>query len=106
MVTFEEFKKINIRVAQIKEVKDHPNADRLYIVKVNMGEEERELVAGIKKAYAKEELIGKSVIVIENLEPAVIRGVESKGMILAAQDGETLAVLCPDKPVSPGAIVK
>jgi methionyl-tRNA synthetase len=106
MITIDEFKKLNIRIAQIKEIKDHPDADRLYIVKVRIGEEERELVAGIKKAYTKEDLIGKSVVVVENLEPAVIRGVESKGMILAAQDGETLAVLCPDKPISSGAIVK
>lgn len=106
MITIEEFKKLNIRIARIKEVIDHPGADRLYIVRVVIGEEERELVAGIKKSYNKEELLGKLVVVVENLEPAVIRGVESKGMILAAQDGETMAVLSPDRPVSPGSIVK
>ena len=106
MITIEEFKKLNLRVARIKEIIDHPNADRLYIVRVMIGEEEREVVAGIKKGYTKEELLGKLVVVVENLEPAVIRGVESKGMILAAQDGETLAVISPDRPVSPGAIVK
>lgn len=106
MITIEEFKKLNLRIAKIKEVIDHPGADRLYVVKVAIGEEEREVVAGIKKGYTKEELIGKLVIIVENLEPAVIRGVESKGMILAAQDGETLAVLSPDRPVSPGSIVK
>ncbi|MDP2981468.1 MAG: hypothetical protein Q8N67_05335 [Candidatus Omnitrophota bacterium] len=106
MITIEEFKKLNLRVAKIKEIIDHPNADRLYIVRVMIGEEEREVVAGIKKGYTKEELLGKLVVVVENLEPAVIRGVESKGMILAAQDGETLAVISPDRPVSPGAIVK
>lgn len=106
MITIEEFKKLNIRIARIKEVRDHPNADRLYIIKVDIGEEERELVAGIKKGYKPEELIGKLVAVIENMEPAVIRGVESRGMILASQDGETLAVLSPDRPVSPGSLVK
>lgn len=106
MITIEEFKKLNIRIARIKEVIDHPNADRLYIVRVVIGDEERELVAGIKKAYNKEELVGKLVAVVENLEPAVIRGVESRGMILATQDGETMAVLSPDRPVSPGSIVK
>lgn len=106
MITIEEFRKLNIRIARIKEVIDHPGADRLYIVRIMIGEEEREVVAGIKKGYSKEELVGKLVAVVENLEPAVIRGVESKGMILAAQDGETFAVLSPDRPVSPGSIVK
>ena len=106
MITIEEFKKLNIRIARIKEVTDHPNADRLYIVRLAIGDEEREVVAGIKKCYTKEELLGKLVAVVENLEPAIIRGVESKGMILATQDGETLAVLSPDRPVAPGSIVK
>ncbi len=106
MITIEEFKKLNIRIARIKEVIDHPGADRLYIVRLVIGEEEREVVAGIKKSYNKEELLGKLVVVVENLEPAVIRGVESRGMILAAQDGETLAVLSPDRPVAPGSLVK
>lgn len=106
MITIEEFKKLNIRIAKIKDVTDHPNADRLYVVRLVIGEEERDVVAGIKKGYAKEELVGKLVAVIENLEPAVIRGVESKGMILATQDGDILAVLSPDKPVASGSIVK
>jgi len=106
MITIDEFRKLNIRIARIKEVTDHPGADRLYVVRLVIGEEEREVVAGIKKGYTKEELIGKLVAVVENLEPAVIRGVESKGMILASQDGETFAVLSPDRPVSPGTIVK
>jgi methionine--tRNA ligase beta chain len=106
MINIEEFKKLNLRVARIKEIIDHPNADKLYIVRVVIGEEEREVVAGIKKGYTKEELLGKLVVVVENLEPAVISGVDSKGMILAAQDGETLAVISPDRPVSPGSLVK
>ena len=106
MITIEEFRKLNIRIARIKEVIDHPGADRLYIVRIMIGEEEREVVAGIKKGYSKEELVGKLVAVVENLEPAVIRGVESKGMILAVHDGETFAVLSPDRPVSLGSIVK
>ncbi len=106
MITIEEFKKLNIKIARIKEVIDHPNADRLYVVRLAIGEEERTVVAGIKKGYTKEELLGKLVAMVENLEPAVIRGVESNGMILAAQDGETLAVISPDRPVSPGSIVK
>lgn len=106
MITIEEFKKLDIRIARIKSVADHPNADRLYVVRLAIGEEDREVVAGIKKSYSKEELVDKLVVVVGNLEPAIIRGVESKGMILATQDGETLAVLSPDRPVAPGSIVK
>ena len=106
MISFEEFKKLSIKIARIKEIADHPNADRLYVIKVDIGGEEREVVAGIKKAYKKEELEGKLVAVVENLEPATIRGVESKGMILAAHDGDTLAVISPDREVSPGSTIK
>jgi methionyl-tRNA synthetase len=106
MISFEEFKKISIKIARIKEVKDHPNADRLYVIKIDVGGEEREIVAGIKKGYTPDELKDKLVAIVDNMEPAVIRGVESKGMILAAQDGETLTVLSPEKEVGPGAIVK
>jgi len=106
MVSFEDFKKLSIKIARIKEVKDHPNADKLYVVKVDIGGEEKELVAGIKKAYKPEELIGKLVAVVDNMAPATIRGVESNGMILAAQDGENMAVISPDKDISPGTTVK
>ena len=106
MVSFEDFKKLSIKIARIKEVKDHPNADKLYVVKVDIGGEEKELVAGIKKAYKPEELIGKLVAVVDNMAPATIRGIESNGMILAAQDGENMAVISPDKDISPGTTVK
>jgi methionyl-tRNA synthetase len=105
-ISFEDFKKVSLKIARIKEVKDHPDADRLYVLTVEIGEETRELVAGIKKAYKPEELKDKLVVVVDNLQPAVIRGVESNGMVLATQDGDTLAVLTPEKPVSSGSPVK
>lgn len=107
MVSFEDFKKLKIKVAKIKEVTDHPNADKLYVIKIDVGGEEKSVVAGIRKAYKKEDLIGKLVVIVDNLEPATIRGIESNGMILAAQDGETFSVICPDKQnISPGSVVK
>jgi methionyl-tRNA synthetase len=106
MVDIGEFKKISLKIGRVKEAKDHPNADRLYVLTVDIGGEERELVAGIKNVYSREELCGRLVVVVDNLEPANIRGVESKGMVLAAQDGKTLSLLTPDKEISPGAIVK
>ena len=106
MISFEEFKKMELAVATIKEVVDHPDADKLYVVKVLLSGEERQLVAGIKPYYSKEELEGKQVVVIVNLEPAVIRGVESNGMLLVAQDEEGIAVLTTDRKVLDGAKVR
>lgn len=106
MVSFEDFKKISIKIARIKEVRDHPNADKLYVLRIDLGGEEREIVAGIKKAYAPADLTGKLVAVVDNLQPAAIRGIESNGMVLASQDGENLAVIGPDRDIAPGSIVK
>jgi len=106
MVTFEDFKKLEFRVAQIKEVKDHPNADRLYVVIVDLGEKTKQVVAGIKNSYKKEDLVGKQVVVVDNLEPAVLRGTESQGMILAAQDEEGFCVIMPERKAKLGSTVK
>ncbi|MDP8214225.1 MAG: hypothetical protein RAO92_08110 [Candidatus Euphemobacter frigidus] len=105
MVTIDDFKKLNLVVATVRRVEVHPEADRLYLLTVDLGREERTLVAGIKKYYRPEELEGKQLVVVENLEPATIRGVESRGMILAAQYGETLSVLVMDRAIAPGAVV-
>ena len=106
MVTYDEFKKLDLVAGIIVSAEDHPNADRLQILKVDIGEEKpRTLVAGLKGHYEPSELKGMPVVVVANLEPAKLRGVESRGMILAAQEGDTVSVLVPDKPVSPGARV-
>ena len=106
MVNIEEFKKLELIIAQIKEVKDHPNADRLYIVKVDTGKEEKQLIAGIRKFYTKEELVGRRIIMVNNLEPAMIRGEESQGMLLAASDEKGISILAPDREVLLGSTVK
>ncbi len=105
MITLEDFKKLKLVVGTITGVEDHPNADRLYLLNVNLGGEERALVAGIREAYRPEDLVGRQVVVVENLAPATIRGVESRGMILACRDGDTLALVTTEKPVAPGSIV-
>lgn len=102
-VSFDDFAKIDLRVGKIVSVEDHPNADKLYILKVDLGSEIRQLVAGLKKYYTKEELLDHYVVVITNLEPKKLRGVESQGMLLAADDGERVAILVPDKEVKLGA---
>jgi methionyl-tRNA synthetase len=106
MATIEEFRKIELIVAQIKEVKEHSNADRLYVVQVDTGKDVRQVVAGIRKAYTPEQLVGRRVILVANLEPAVIRGETSNGMLLAASDENGMALLMPDKDVALGSVVK
>ena len=107
VVSFEDFKKLELKIAEVLKVEDHPNADRLYLVTVDAGGQEKMLVAGIRAHYTKEELVGKYVVVLNNLEPAIIRGIESNGMLLAASDKDKkhLVVLSPDKPIEPGSNV-
>ncbi len=106
MPTIDEFKNFQFIVAQIKEVKEHPNADRLFVIKVDTGTEIKQLVAGIRKSYTPEQLINRRVIIVNNLEPATIRGEQSQGMILAASDEAGISVLAPDRDVALGSIVK
>ncbi|MCX5714567.1 MAG: methionine--tRNA ligase subunit beta [Candidatus Omnitrophica bacterium] len=106
MITIEDFKKLELRIGEIKEVNDHPNADRLYVIIVDLGEKTKQVVAGIKGSYQKEELIGKQVVVVDNLEPAMLRGVESQGMLLAASDLEGIAVVSTLRKVALGSVVK
>ena len=105
-ISFEDFKKVEIALAEIKEAKEHPNADRLYVLQVDLGDEQRQLVAGIRHAYTTEELVGKKVMIVKNLEPATIRGEESKGMILAVSDDETLSVLSPERAIKLGSVAR
>ncbi len=105
MITLEDFSKLELRVATIKEALPHPNADRLLVLRVDLGGEERQLVAGIRSHYAPQELVGKQIVVVANLQPAKLRGVESQGMLLAASDGGQVVLLTTEKPVSPGSKV-
>ncbi|MFP3318195.1 MAG: methionine--tRNA ligase [Thermoplasmata archaeon] len=98
-INFENWQKLDIRVGKIIEVKDHPNADRLYLLKVSLGDETRNLVAGLKAYYAPEELMGKFVLLLYNLEPAEIRGIISQGMLLAADDGKNVSLLTPTEKI-------
>lgn len=106
-ISIDDFRNIELRVATITAAAPHPNADRLLVLTVDLGSEQRQLVAGIRAHYEPQDLIGKQIVVIANLEPATLRGVESQGMLLAASDSEgRLAIVTPEKPVAPGAQVK
>lgn len=106
MITVGDFKKMELVVAQIKEVKEHPNAERLYVLMVDTGKDVRQIVAGIRQAYRPEQLINRRIILVANMETAVIRGEASNGMLLAASDANGMALLMPDKDIALGSIVK
>lgn len=103
MVSFDEFKKMDMRVGTIISVEDHPNAEKLYVMQVDLGEEQRQIVAGLKGIYTKDELNGKQITMIVNLQPAMLRGVESNGMLLAADDG---TIISPAKKVPNGSKIR
>ena len=106
-ISFPEFQKLDIRVGEIKTAEEIEGADKLYKVTVNLGGEERTLVAGIKQFYSLEDLPGKKVLVLVNLEPKVIRGVESHGMVLCAhtEDRSELTCTTTEKDIAPGSKV-
>ncbi|MBI3316680.1 MAG: methionine--tRNA ligase subunit beta [Candidatus Omnitrophica bacterium] len=106
MASLEDFKKLDIKIAEIETVTPHPNADKLYVLGIRVGQIRKTLVAGIRLHYGEAELKGKKIVVIDNLEPAMIRGVESQGMLLAASDGEHLTLVVPERPIADGAKVK
>ncbi|MCM8789366.1 MAG: methionine--tRNA ligase subunit beta [Candidatus Omnitrophica bacterium] len=101
-ISFDEFKKMDIRVGKIMDVQEHPDADKLYVLDVDTGDRIRKIVAGIRQWYKKEELIGKPIIVLVNLQPRKIRGIDSQGMLLAGLDGDSLGVLTIDRYLKPG----
>jgi methionine--tRNA ligase beta chain len=107
MLTIDDFRRLDLRVATIVAAEPHPNADRLLVLQVDLGSERRQLVAGIRAHYEPGALIGKQIVIVANLEPAILRGVESQGMLLAASDADgRLALVTPEKPLSNGAAVK
>jgi len=107
-ISIQDFGKIDLRVAQILSADPHPNADRLLVLKIDLGPElgQRQLVAGIRAHYDPATLIGRKVIVIANLQPAVLRGVESQGMLLAASTDTQVVFLTPEKDIPVGSKVR
>jgi methionyl-tRNA synthetase len=108
VITIEEFQKIELRVATILSAERVPGTEKLLKLQIDLGSEHRQLVAGIAKHYTPEELIGKQIVVVTNLQPAVIRGIESQGMLLAAStdDSSQLALVTLQRPVPNGCRVK
>jgi methionyl-tRNA synthetase len=105
-ISIQQFLEVQLRVARVLSAERVENADRLLRLRVDAGDGERQLVAGIALSYAPQELVGRSIIVVANLEPARIRGVESQGMLLAADVGGRPIVATFDEPPPPGTRVR
>jgi methionyl-tRNA synthetase len=102
-ISIDDFRKIDLRVARITQAAPLEGADKLLKLEVDLGDEKRTLVAGIAKHYRDEELIGRSVVIVANLQPTKIRGVESQGMVLAAQGDGQLVLITPLGDIQPGS---
>ena len=102
-IAFDDFGKIELRTAKVLSAERVQGADKLLKLQIDLGDEKRQIVAGIAQFYAPEDMVGKTIIVVANLQPAKIRGIESNGMLLAAKKGNGLVLLSTDKDIEPGA---
>ena len=105
-IALADFQKVELRVARVLEAWLHPNAERLLVLKVKVGEAEKQIVAGIRAHYQPEQLVGRQIVVVNNLQPALLRGEESQGMLLAASDGARTVILVPDGEIADGATIR
>jgi methionine--tRNA ligase beta chain len=103
MITFDDFQEIELKVAKITEAERVEKSEKLLKLQLSLGEEQRQIVAGIGKKYNPEDLVGKEIVIVANLEPKELFGIESHGMLLAASNEEELALLQPDKEITPGS---
>ena len=104
-LSMDSFEKVDLRIARILTAERVEGTDRLIRLQIKIGEEERQIVAGIGASYSPEELPGRQIVVVANLKPAVIRGVESRGMLLAAVDGGNTVLVGPEREVPDGVEV-
>lgn len=106
-VSLDDFQKLDLQIGTVQTVREHPDADSLYLMDVDLGElENRQLVAGLVDHYDPEELEGRQIVVVTNLEPATIRGETSQGMLLAADAERHVSILQPDRAVPNGTDVR
>lgn len=101
-ITIDDFSKLELRVAEVLKVEKHPDADRLLVLQLQVGNETRQVVSGIAEYYKPEQLVGKNLILVANLKPVKLRGIESHGMILAACNGKELVLGTIDKDIASG----
>ena len=106
LISYDEFKKIDLRVGKVIAAEPISGTDKLLKLKINLGKEIRTIVAGIRKYYSVEEILGKKIIIVCNLQPIKLKGIESQGMLLAAVDNNNLALLTVDKEIAEGSKVQ
>ncbi len=106
MISFEDFKKLDIRIGKVISAERVPDSDKLIKLVFDMGDHERQVVAGIAEVYDPDNLIGKEMLVLVNLEPRNLKGFDSNGMILAASTDGGPVLICPEREVPPGSVVK
>ncbi len=107
-VKFDDFAKLDLRIARVLECREHPNADKLLILKIDLGTEQRQICAGLRQHYQPEDLVGKLIVVVANLDSRTMRGECSEGMLLAASEGamkERVLIISPSQDVTPGSVV-
>ena len=95
-ISIDDFAKVELKTAEVLEVEKVEEADKLLRLQIKIGEENRQIVAGIAEHYSPEELVGKKIVVVANLKPAVIRGVESNGMLLAVSTNDSVVLVTPE----------
>lgn len=107
LITYDDFAKIDLRVGKVLEATEHPRADKLLVLKVDLGSEQRQILAGIRGYYQAADLVGKSIIVVANLQPRMMRGMESQGMLLAASTDarDRVILLTPEAEIPAGSKV-
>src|SRR3989344_6835998 len=96
-ISYQEFKRVDLCVGTVQSVELHPHAEKLYLLKVDLGDEIIQLVAGLRQYYKEESLVGKQIVVVRNLQPTHIRGIESQGMLLAAVSKDRVCYITPEK---------
>ncbi|NLX24091.1 MAG: methionine--tRNA ligase subunit beta [Phycisphaerae bacterium] len=107
VIQYDDFAKVKLRVARVIEAHDHPRADKLIVLKIDLGTEQRQICAGLRGQYEAAALVGRNIIVVTNLAPRMMRGEESNGMLLAASNADHTRVilLTPDADIEPGSAV-
>ena len=113
MINIEEFAKVELRIAKVLEAEQVEGSEKLIKMKLDVGDknetgefEARQVLAGIGKTYAPEILVGKQIVIVANMEPRMLMGLESRGMIVAGSDGEGIAIVSPDRELPPGTMLK
>ena len=106
LIGIEDFMKVDLRIGKIVSAERVTKSEKLVKLQVDIGSETRQVVAGIGKSYTPEELVGKTVVIVANLKPAKLMGIESQGMLLAGSSGDALAVATFDREMKPGSRVK